>query len=179
MSCDNTAFECIYTQQLTFYSLSSFPSLKSSSHLKSILNEDSKEITTTTLASWLSLPSHKYTHALLRVGATTAQVLENSIPIIQNWSHEGMAGQFVPAGLNLEETIFMLMVACFQSDHHIFDKSLLPVFCVVFFFFLKANLEFWSQYCHHLNCRASFEWECLRVSIVSKGKQKSKICSQI
>lgn len=132
MSCDNTAFECIYTQQLTFYSLSSFPSLKSSSHLKSILNEDSKEITTTTLASWLSLPSHKYTHTLLRVGATIAQVLENSIPIIQNWSHEGMARQFVPVGLNLEETIFMLMVACFQSDHF-FDKSLLLVFCFVFF----------------------------------------------
>lgn len=97
VSCDNTAFECIYSQQLTFYSVSSSPFLKSSSHLKSIWNEDSKEITTTILASWLSLSSHKYTHTLLRVGATTAQLLENSIPIIQNWWYEGIAGQFVPA----------------------------------------------------------------------------------
>lgn len=84
VSCDNTAFEYIYSQQLTFHSLSSFTSRKSSSHLKSILNEDSKEISPTILASSLSLPSHKYTHTLLRVGATIAQLLENSIPIIQN-----------------------------------------------------------------------------------------------
>ena len=123
VSYNKAIFECIYSQQLTFYSLSSLPFLKSLSHLKSILNEDSKEVTTTILASWVILPSHIYTHTLLRVGATIVQLLENHSyhPKLITWR----CGWPIYACLNLEEKIFMLIAACFQSDHHIFDKSLL------------------------------------------------------